>query len=74
MGSEDKFVSKRENINKKYARKSIFAKKNILKGEKFSKENLITLRPGEYIPASNWKKLLKLKAKYNFNKGKPIKI
>ncbi len=74
MGSEDKFVSKRENVNKKYARKSIFAKKKIIKGEKFSKENLITLRPGKHIPASNWKKLLKLKAKYNFNKGKPIKI
>tara|TARA_B100000475_G_C14703054_1_gene189882 strand:- start:181 stop:336 length:156 start_codon:yes stop_codon:yes gene_type:complete len=49
-------------------------KKKIIKGEKFSKENLITLRPGKHIPASNWKKLLKLKAKYNFNKGKPIKI
>ncbi len=74
MGIEEKLLSKKEKINKIYVRKSIFAKKNITKGEKFSKENLITLRPAKFISASKWKKLLKLKSKYNFSEGKPIKI
>ena len=74
LGVEDKLLSKKENINKTYVRKSIFAKKKIIKGDKFSKENLITLRPGKFISASKWKKLLRLRSKYNFNEGKPIKI
>ncbi len=40
------------------ARRSIVAKTNIVKGEKFSKENLDTKRPGTGIPASRWYEII----------------
>ena len=63
-----------EKKNSLHIRKSIFAKINILKGEKLSEKNLTTLRPGKYISASKWKKILTKKATFNFKAGDPIKV
>lgn len=55
-----------------FARRSIFAKKNIKKGEIFSNKNLITLRPGTGISADKWDYLLGKKSLKTIKKNQPI--
>lgn len=68
LGSEKKIPTKRELINKQFARKSIVAKTNIAKGEKFSKNNLSIKRPGIGLSPMKYPKILNKKAKKNFFK------
>ena len=63
----------KEKISIKFARRSIFCKENILKNEILSEKNLITLRPGNGISASNWFKIVGKKSRYNLEKGRMIK-
>ena len=56
------------------ARKSIYASKNIKKGEKFSRENLACLRPFRGISPMKFNKLLKLRSNKNYKSGDLIKI
>jgi len=56
----------------KYARRSIVARKNIKKGEKLTNENLTTKRPGIYISAKNWDKVINKIAKRNITEDSPI--
>jgi len=58
----------------KFARRSIFAKIKIMKGEKFTEKNLITLRPGNGIKADKWDKILGKKAKNTIYKNQILKI
>ena len=74
MGSFKKECTKSEYKNKKIVRKSIYASKNIQKGEKFSDKNLITLRPDAGISANFWEKIIGKKAKNNFKKLDLIKV
>ena len=73
LGSKIKKITKSEKKNLFYARKSIVAKKNILKGEKYSNENLTIKRPAGGLSPMIWKKLLNKKAKFNFNKNDKIR-
>ena len=73
IGTYKKEPSKRELKILKLVRKSIYAKKNIYKGEYFSVDNLTTKRPLKGIPASEWHKLIGKKAQKNFNKDDLIK-
>ena len=66
IGKYQKVVSKSEAQNLLFIRKSIVAKKNILKGEKFSKENLTCKRPGNGISPMLWNKLIGKKSKKNY--------
>ena len=63
----------KEKVSIKYARRSIFCKEKISKNEVLSEKNLITLRPGNGISASNWLKIIGKKTKYNLEKGRMIK-
>ena len=74
LGSHKKKVTKSEKVNIIPARKSIYAKKDIIIGEQFSSINLTTKRPQKGLKASEWKKVLKHKSKYNFKKNQIIKI
>lgn len=74
FGKSIKVPTKRELKNKKIVRKSIVAKRNIQKGEKFRKENLTTKRPGNGMSPMKFNKLLNLKAKKSFLKDELIKI
>ena len=56
----------------KYARRSIVSKINIKKGDYFSSKNLTTKRPGIYISAKYWEKVIKRKAKRNIIADTPI--
>ncbi len=72
LGVYKKKIEKVEK-NNLFFRRSIYAFKNIKKGEKFSKYNLICLRPSLGISANNYFKLLGKKSKKNINKSDPIK-
>jgi len=73
LGSFKKECTNSEYKNKKIVRKSIYAIKNIKKGEKFSNKNLITLRPDIGVSAKLWEKIIGKKAKKNFRKLDLIK-
>ena len=72
IGSGIKKVTSSEKKNKNLVRKSIVAKRNILKGEKFSENNLTTKRPGFGISPNKWNKILGKKAKKNYLKDQNI--
>ena len=57
-----------------FARRSIFAKKDIPKGEKLTEENLITLRPGNGIKANKWDDVIGKKVKNKIYKNQILKI
>ena len=56
----------------KFARRSLFAKKNIKEGELFSEKNLIALRPGTGISVSEWDKYVGKKSKKKYFKEEMI--
>lgn len=74
LGSSKKKPTKSELKNIKIIRKSIYAYKNIKKGEFFTKNNIIALRPDKGISAINWKKIIGKKSKYNFKQNQLIRI
>ena len=74
LGQEKKIISREEKRNIKKIRKSIFAKKNILKGEYFTINNLITKRPGTGLNAVYWDKVIGKKAIKQFKENEKIKI
>lgn len=65
---------KKELNSIKFARRSIVAQKNIKIGEIFTKYNLTTKRPGIYITADNWDKIINKKSKRNIKADTPIRI
>ena len=66
--------SKKELLMKKFARKSIFAKCNIKKNEKFTFKNIEKRRPGDGIDVSEFEKILMKRSNRNYSKGDLIKI
>lgn len=72
FGSSVKKPTSEEKKNMKMVRKSIYAKKEISKGEKFSEKNIITLRPQKGMPANKWSQLLNKKSKKKYVLGSPI--
>ena len=72
FGDGIKKASKSEKDNIKIVRKSLIANKNIKKGEKFTKENLTTKRPGSGICAMNYDKYLGKIAQKNYQKDELI--
>ena len=73
-GNGIKKPTKSEKKNLKIMRRSIVAKKNILKGEKFTPENIILKRPGNGISGLAWDKVIGKISSKNFKKDKLIKI
>ena len=57
----------------KLFRRSIFAIKDIKKGDLFSKENIKRIRPGNGIPPSYYNLILGKKSPKSINYGEPIK-
>ena len=74
LGGNYKKVTKDEIKNKIFVRKMIVAKKNILKGEKFTEKNICCKRPLLGIPASKWDMVINKKSKKNFKIDEPIKL
>ena len=74
LGEYKKKCTFSEKKNKNLVRKSIYAFKDIKKGEIFTENNLITLRPDTGISADNWDNIIGKKSKFNFYKNQKIKI
>ncbi len=73
LGKPIKKIQKSEVQNLKAARKSIYAKKNILKNTKFTKENIIVQRPYAGKCASKYFELIGSKSKKKYKTGQIIK-
>ena len=73
LGKPIKKIQKPEIQNFKHARKSIYAKKTILKNEKMSKDNIIVQRPFVGKCASKYFELIGNKSKKSYKPGQIIK-
>ncbi len=71
-GSGIKEPSKSEIKNMSVVRKSLFTSRKIIQGEVFSEENVITKRPGDGIPASEFFRIIGNTASHDIDAG--IKI
>ena len=69
---EKKKISFSEKKNIKYARKSIFAKKLINKGDSLSVKNLVIKRPATGLSPIHWNKIIRLKAIKKYLKNEKI--
>jgi N,N'-diacetyllegionaminate synthase len=74
LGNKKKKVLKCEQLTRRLARRSIVAKRNINKGEKFSLSNIMPKRPGGGISPMNYFKILGKKAQKDFSIDEKIKI
>ena len=74
LGHEIKKPTKSELKNIKIARKSIYAKKKILKGDLFTKKNICKKSPANGISANKYFKVLGRKAKKNFIEDEKIRL
>ena len=74
LGRKDIFVTNSEKINLKFIKKYLVAKKNIIKGQKFTLENITAKRAEEGIPSFNYKKVINKKSKFNFKIDEKIKL
>jgi len=72
IGKNSFFRNKTENKSKVF-RRSIFTTKNIKKGEKFSKDNIRTVRPGHGLAPKYFNKILNKRSPMNIQKNEPLK-
>lgn len=72
LGTKYKEPTKSELKNIMAARKSIVAKKNILKDEIFTEDNITIKRPYGGISPKNWDDIINKKAERNYNKDEMI--
>ena len=72
LGKEIFFRNKSENKSK-ILRRSIFAIKNIKKGEKFAKHNIRVIRPGYGLDPKYFDKILNKKSSINIQENEPLK-
>lgn len=71
MGKNQFFRNKNEQNSKNF-RRSIFAIKDIKKGEIITKKNIKRIRPGNGLAPKYYYKLINKKSKFNIKKGEPI--
>ncbi|KJS88807.1 MAG: hypothetical protein JM58_00230 [Peptococcaceae bacterium BICA1-8] len=74
IGSGEKKPAESERRNMSVARKSIIAKRNILKGEIFTEENLTVKRPGNGISPMRWHEVIGQSAIRDFEEDELIEI
>ena len=74
LGKNKKIVTASEKKNKILVRKSLVAKKEIKKGDRFNKNNITIKRPGNGIPPTNFFKIIGKKSKYSLKPDELIKI
>ena len=74
IGNGEKKPADSERKNMSIARKSIIAKRDILKGEYFTEENLTVKRPGNGISPMKWFEVIGQKALRNFVEDELIEL
>ena len=73
LGSMSKKILQREKLIKTVIQKSIFLKRNILKGHKIKKNDLIIMRPSNSIKPKFFKQLINKKTKKNLKEYTKLK-
>lgn len=68
-----RFLNKSSDSKMKKFRRSIFAIKDIKVGDKFTKENIKRIRPGNGIPPYYYERILNKKSPIKIKKNEPIK-
>ena len=71
LGKKFFYRNKSENKNRKL-RRSIFISNDIKKGEKFTKDNIKRIRPGNGVHPKYYNKLMNKKVPKNLFKGEPL--
>ena len=74
LGNGIKQPSVSESMNKEVARKSIVARRNIVKGEIFTQDNLTVKRPGNGISPIKWFEVLGMSAERDFYEDELIDL
>jgi len=74
MGDGIKKPTQSEKMNMAIARKSIIAKRSILKGDKFTEQNLTVKRPGTGISPMNWDEIIGSISDRNYELDDLIKL
>ena len=74
LGTNKKSPSKIELKNRMLVRKSIVAKLDIKKGDRFSEKNIISKRPEGGISPLKWREIIGKRSKYYFKQDDFIKI
>ena len=74
MGNGVKIPSKSEQKNITIARKSIVAKSNIKKGEKFTEQNITVKRPGNGVSPMRWHEIIGTIATRDFKEDELIEL
>lgn len=74
LGSREKFVTDSERKNKKVARKSIVARRDISAGEELTAENITCKRPGNGISPVHWYEVLGRKVERDFAADELISV
>lgn len=74
LGKKEKVVTSSEIKNKNIARKSIVAKRNILKGEILNESNITCKRPGNGISPMHWYEVLGQVAERDFEEDELITL
>ena len=72
LGNYEKTLTQEEKNNKKAGRRSLHVCKNVKKGEKFTKDNMTTLRPGNGISPFSYWDMLNKEAKRDYFSGELI--
>ena len=68
-----KFYRNQSEQKSKMFRRSIFVVKNIKRGEKFNKNNIRRIRPGNGLSPVYYEKLLRNKSPFNLYEGEPLR-
>lgn len=74
LGSGEKKPTESEMKNKEIVRKSIVAKRDILKGERFTEDNLTVKRPGNGISPMRWLEVIGQTAIRDFEEDELIEL
>jgi len=73
LGSKEKVITEKEKMERTYARRGIYAKKDIKKGEKITFDKITFLRPNVYIGAEKVNEIVGKIVKDDIIKGAPLK-
>ncbi len=74
LGKEKRIIGKKETVQKKKMRRSIFAREELKKNEKITLKKILFRRPGSGISPDKILKILGKKVKRNINKNSLLKM
>lgn len=74
LGKGDKIVTDSEKKNKSIARRSLYFARDLVSGHKINEEDMVAMRPGNYLSPMEIPNIVGMKLKHNVEKGAPVII